>query len=238
MKRKGFLIDLGLLDYERALDLQHRLWSERVKEHLPDLLLLLEHPHVVTLGRRGDLSHLLVTPEILEAMRIPIFHTERGGEVTYHGPGQLVVYPILHLRDYGYRLIQYVSQLEEVILSVLRDFGIEGRREGSNRGIWVGDEKIASIGLAIKRWVSFHGFALNYRTDLKYFGLINPCGLQGMRMTSMTKILGEEIRREELVERVSVRLREMFDRDWETKEIKDLMIQSPWDQDDRRRERP
>jgi lipoate-protein ligase B len=127
-------------------------------------------------------------------MKVPIFHVERGGDVTYHGPGQLVVYPILDLKDYGYRLIRYVDQLEEVILRALKDFGIEGRKDPSNRGVWVNRDKIASIGVAIKRWVSFHGFALNYETDLKYFGLIHPCGLKGIRMTSMEKVLGRKIK--------------------------------------------
>ncbi len=219
---KGYLLNLGVIDYQKAWDLQHSLWFKRVREELPDLLLLLEHSHVITLGRRGDRSHLLVSPEILEALNIPLFPTERGGEVTYHGPGQLVAYPILHLRAYGYRLIQYVSQLEEVILSVLKDFGIEGRRDPSNRGVWVGGEKIASIGVAIKRWVSLHGLALNYATDLKYFDLINPCGLKGKKMTSMEKILGKEIPREELFKSVIIQFQKVFDRDWEERGLEEI----------------
>ena len=179
MDRKGYIIDLGLIDYREAWDLQHDLWSRRVKGELPDLLLFLEHPHVITLGRRGNRSHLIASPEVLEEMAIPIFHVERGGDVTYHGPGQLVVYPIFNLKEYGYRLIRYVDQLEEVILRVLKDFGMEGRKDSLNRGVWVNGDKIASIGVTIKRWVSFHGFALNYETDLKYFDLIHPCGLVG-----------------------------------------------------------
>ncbi len=179
MDRRGYILDLGLLDYREAWDLQHDLWLRRVEGELPDLLLLLEHSHVITLGRRGNRSHLIVSPDVLEAMKIPIFHVERGGDITYHGPGQMMVYPILDLKEYGYRLIRYIGQLEEVILNVLKDFGIEGRRDPSNRGVWVNNDKIASIGVAIKRWVSFHGFSLNYETDLKYFDLINPCGLEG-----------------------------------------------------------
>jgi len=185
--------------------------------------LILEHPHVITLGRRGNISHLLVSPDVLEAMKIPIFHTERGGEVTYHGPGQLVVYPIFHLKDYGYRLIQYVSQLEEVLLSVLKDFGIEGRRDSSNRGVWVGGDKIASIGVAIKRWVSCHGLALNYATDLKYFSLIDPCGLKGKKMTSMEKILGRRVLRDPLAERVCFHFKKIFQRDWEEKGLEEVI---------------
>jgi lipoate-protein ligase B len=148
---------------------------------------------------------------------------ERGGDVTYHGPGQMVVYPIFNLKDYGYRLIRYVDQLEEVILHVLRDFGIEGKRDPSNRGIWVGGDKIASIGVAIKRWVSFHGFALNYDTDLKYFNLINPCGLVGQKMTTMGKILGARISRETLSERIILHFGEIFKKSWEEKGINELI---------------
>jgi len=222
MDAKGYVIDLGLVDYGEAWDLQHHLWSKRVDGELPDLLLLLEHPHVITLGRRGNQSHLLVSPEIVEAMKIPMFHVERGGDVTYHGPGQIVVYPILDLKSYEYRLVQYVDQLEEVILRVLRDFGIEGRRDPSNRGVWVNGEKIASIGVAIKRWVSFHGFSLNYETDLKYFELINPCGLKEKKMTSLKKILGVNVPRDRLAERVCFYFKQMFPRDWKAKGLTEL----------------
>ncbi|MDP2969965.1 MAG: lipoyl(octanoyl) transferase LipB [Deltaproteobacteria bacterium] len=210
------------MDYKEAWDLQHTLWSRRVEGKVPDLLLFTEHPHVITLGRRGNRSHLKVSKEVMDAMKIPIFHVERGGDVTYHGPGQMVVYPILNLKDYGYRLIRYVSQLEEVILSVLRDFGIEGKKDLSNRGVWAEDDKIASIGVAIKRWVSFHGIALNYATDLKYFELINPCGLEGVKMTSMERILGKKISRERLFDRIASHFLQVFQRDWEEKKLEDL----------------
>jgi lipoate-protein ligase B len=223
MTNKGYIIDLGLIDYQKAWDLQHQLWSKRVEDELPDLLLILEHPHVITLGRRGNRSHLIASPEVLEAMKIPIFHVERGGDVTYHGPGQMVVYPVLGLKEYGYRLIRYIGQLEEVILCVLKDFGIEGRRDPLNRGVWVNGEKIGSVGVTIKRWVSFHGFSLNYGTDLKYFELINPCGLEGKKMTSMAKILGTEISRERLLERIGSHFKQIFERDWEEKKLEEII---------------
>ena len=223
MDRRGYLFDLGLIDYEKAWDLQHQLWSKRVNDELPDMLLILEHPHVITLGRRGNRSHLIASPEVLETMKISVFHVERGGDVTYHGPGQMVVYPILDLKEYGYRLVRYIGQLEEVILRVLKDFGIEGKRDPLNRGVWVNGEKIASVGVAIKRWISFHGFSLNYETDLKYFELINPCGLEGKKMITMAKILGTEISRERLWERISFHSKEVFQKDWEKKELKELI---------------
>jgi lipoate-protein ligase B len=228
MTNKGYIFDLGLMDYEKAWNLQRQLWSKRVEEELPDSLLILEHPHVITLGRRGHRDHLKVAPEILEAMKVSIFHVERGGDITYHGPGQMVVYPILDLKDYGYRLIRYVDQLEEVILHVLRDFGIEGKKDPSNRGIWANGDKIASIGVAIKRWVSFHGFALNYETDLKYFDLMDPCGLVGEKMTSMAKILGKKICRKELAERIIFHFKEVFKKGWEEKGLDGLIADRRW----------
>jgi len=228
MDRRGYIIDLGFLDYQKALDLQHHFWSKRVEEELPDVLLILEHPHVITLGRRGNRSHLIASSEALEAMKIPIFHVERGGDVTYHGPGQIVAYPILHLKEYGYRIVRYVDQLEEVVLRVLGDFGIEGKRDSLNRGVWVGEEKIASVGVAIKRRVSLHGIALNYETDLKYFDLINPCGLEGKKMTSIAKVLGKRILRESLIKRLSLNFRGVFKGEWERKDVQELI--ADWNQ--------
>ncbi len=224
MNHKGYLIDLGLIEYQKAWDLQHDLWSRRVKGELPDLLLFLEHPHVITLGRRGNRSHVIASQEVLDGMAIPIFHVERGGDVTYHGPGQLVVYPILDLKGYGYRLIRYVDQLEEVVLCTLKDFGMEGKKDPLNRGVWVNGEKVASIGVTIKRWVSFHGLALNYGTDLSYFDLIHPCGLVGKKVTSMEKILGEKVPREDLVARIIFHVRGIFERDWVEKDLDDLGV--------------
>ena len=223
MDRKGYIIDLGVIDYQKAWDLQHDLWTRRVSGELPDLLLFLEHPHVITLGRRGNRSYLIASQEVLDAMAIRIYHVERGGDVTYHGPGQLVVYPILDLKGYGYRLIGYVDQLEEVVLRTLKDFGMEGKKDSLNRGVWVNGEKIASIGVTIKRWVSFHGLALNYETDLSYFDLIHPCGLVGKKMTSMEKILGEKISRENLIERITFHFREVFEKEWEERRLEGLI---------------
>jgi lipoate-protein ligase B len=222
MDQRGYILDLGLIDYKKAWDLQHDLWARRVEEELPDLLLFLEHPHVITLGRRGNRSYLIASQEVLDSVAISIYHVERGGDVTYHGPGQLVVYPILDLKGYGYRLVRYVDQLEEVILRTLKDFGMEGKKDSSNRGVWVNGEKIASLGVTIKRWVSFHGLALNYETDLSYFDLIHPCGLVGKKMTSMEKILGKKVPRESLVERISFHFKEIFQRDWEERKLEEL----------------
>ena len=168
-----------------------------------------------------------VSPEALEEMKIPLFLVERGGEITYHGPGQMVVYPILGLKDYGYGVVRYVDQLEEIIIRVLRDFDIEGERDPLNRGVWVNGDKIASLGVAIKRWVSFHGFALNYETDLGYFDLMHPCGLVGKKMTTMAKILGREISRDSLIERICFHFQQVFEREWEEKKLDDVIREDP-----------
>jgi len=133
-----------------------------------------------------------------------------------------VVYPIFDLKEYGYRLIRYIDQLEEVILRVLKDFGIKGGRDPLNRGVWVDGEKIASVGVAIKRWVTFHGLSLNYETDLKYFDLINPCGLEGKKMTSIGKILGQKVSRDQVTARVCFHFKKIFQRDWEEKRLEEI----------------
>jgi lipoate-protein ligase B len=223
MERTGFKIELGLVDYKKAWDLQLDLWAKRVEGQVPDLLLFLEHPHVLTLGRRGNRTHLLASSETLRKLNIPIFHIERGGDVTYHGPGQLVVYPILDLKEYGWKLVRYVEQLEEVIIRTLSDFGIAGKRDSLNRGVWVDGQKIASVGVAVKRWVSFHGLALNYETDLAYFDLINPCGLEGVRMTSMSNTLATNVSRDRLYQRVHFHFEQVFERRWEEKRLEEIV---------------
>ena len=223
MERTGFKIELGLVEYKTAWDLQLDLWAKRVEGRLPDLLLFLEHPHVLTLGRRGNRTHLLASSETLAKLNIPIFHIERGGDVTYHGPGQLVVYPILDLKEYGWKLVRYIEQLEEVIIRTLSDFGVTGRRDSLNRGVWVDRQKIASVGVAVKRWVSLHGLALNYATDLTYFDLINPCGLEGISMTSMAETLGTNISRNQLYQRVHFHFEQVFEKRWEEKRLEEVV---------------
>lgn len=226
LKEKGYILEFGLIDYKEALALQRHLWSKRVKGELPDILIVLEHPHVITVGRRGDLSNLLVPTETLKSMGISLYHVERGGDITYHGPGQLIVYPILNLRGYGYRVVKYIEELEEVLIRVLGDFGIRGQRDSMNRGVWVDGEKIASIGVAIRQWVSFHGFALNYGTDLKYFDLIHPCGLKGKKMVSMEKLLGGSVSKDYLIERIIYHFKEIFMKDWIRKSLEDIDVQT------------
>jgi len=175
--RKCQVRELGRVDYAAALDFQKQLALERKDGAIPDQILLLEHPHVITLGRNGREQNLLAGREVLERAGISFFPTDRGGDITYHGPGQLVGYPILDLRDWKRDVGAYMRAIEQVIIDTLADFGIEAGRIPKLTGVWVGERKIAAIGVHISRWVTSHGFALNVNTDLSYFQYIVPCGL-------------------------------------------------------------
>ncbi len=175
--RNCCLRELGRFDYSAALDLQRRLVVERQQGLIPDQLLLLEHSHVVTLGRNGHRENLLASDDVLARAGVAFHATDRGGDITYHGPGQLVGYPILDLREWKRDVAAYVRSLEEVIILTLADFGIAATRIPTLTGVWVDGRKIAAIGVHISRWVTSHGFALNVSTDLSYFQYIVPCGL-------------------------------------------------------------
>jgi lipoyl(octanoyl) transferase len=175
--RKCELRQLGRVRYGDALVLQQELVAKRKAGEIDDQLLLVEHPHVITMGRNGHLSNLLASEEILARTGIDFHHTNRGGDVTYHGPGQLVGYPILDLREWKRDVVAYVRTIEQVLIDALAEFGIEAGRVAGATGIWVGDAKVAAIGVHISRWVTSHGFALNISTDLDYFRYIIPCGL-------------------------------------------------------------
>ena len=182
----------GRLDYDQALQLQQQLLQEREGQQA-DILLLLEHPAVITLGRGGRVSNLCLPETALAERGIPVVRVGRGGDVTYHGPGQLVGYPIVDLTPRGRDLHRYLRLLEETLLTTLAAFGLQGRRDPGRTGVWVGAAKIASIGIGVRRWISWHGFALNVATDLRAFDAIVPCGLPGVRMTSMEALLGQSI---------------------------------------------
>lgn len=190
----GFLLDSGRMEYGQALDLQRELVSKRARGEIPDTLLLVEHEHVVTLGRK-------TSPSNFKPQDIPVFEVERGGDATYHGPGQLVGYPIVLLADHDVR--RHVRNMEETIIRAVRTFGIEGERVTGHPGIWVSGKKLASIGVAVVDWVTYHGFALNVNTDLRYFELIHPCGLDPSTMTSMQKIAGKPMAFDEVKARVA-----------------------------------
>jgi lipoate-protein ligase B len=180
------LLDLGLSDYKKVWDIQKKLLELRFRKAIPDALVLVEHPHVFTVGKgvQGE------TPSIIDG--VPVYKVERGGQWTYHGPGQLVGYPILDLNQRQRDIHGFLRNIEETIIRSLAKFGITGGRQRQT-GVWVGNKKVASIGAAIRNWVSFHGFGLNVNTDLSYFQKISPCGFPGSTMTSMKALLGNEV---------------------------------------------
>ena len=189
-----YLADLGLMDYRKAWTLQTDLVAARhsgVTED--DIILLVEHPAVFTLGRRGGREHLLISENKLDQAGIPIIQIERGGKITYHAPGQLVVYPILNLALNKLGVVDYVTALEEIMIRTCAAWDIPAERDESNRGIWVGDKKIGSIGIAVRKDISFHGMALNVAPDLDPFCWVEPCGLQGVSMTSMQQELDKPV---------------------------------------------
>ncbi len=185
------VVRLGLVPYARALELQRAVARARISGAIAhDVLLLLEHPPVVTLGRSSKTQNLVASPALLAARGVELFEAERGGDVTFHGPGQLVGYPIVNLRGHKQDLHWYLRQVEAVLMHALESIGIPAERSEGRTGVWTGGRKIASIGVHAREWVTWHGFALNVSTDLSYFDLMVPCGLAGVTMTSVEKELG------------------------------------------------
>jgi lipoyl(octanoyl) transferase len=201
------VIDLGLMGYAEAWELQKRIVSARKAGSIEDALLFCEHPHVITLGRSGKRSNLLASDNILRQKGVEYFETSRGGDITYHGPGQVVGYPILNLGAIKRDVVWYVRSLEEVMIRATADFGIAAQREAGKTGIWVGQaaaaEKLGAIGVHISRWVTSHGFAYNLATDLRYFDLIVPCGIAERKATSLEKLLGRCVSMNEVKPRLA-----------------------------------
>ncbi len=206
--RKCELHDLGRIGYGEAFELQRVLVEKRKQGLVPDQLLFVEHPHVITLGRNGKLQNLLASEDVLRRSGISFFPTDRGGDITYHGPGQLVGYPIFDLREWKRDVVAYVRTVEQALIDTLGEFGIAGGREDGMTGVWVGGRKIAAIGVHISRWITSHGFALNVTTDLRYFQYIVPCGLT-KPVTSMADA-GAAPPREELIALVAKHFSELF----------------------------
>ena len=202
---------LGRIGYADALELQKTLETEVIENRARDFLLLLEHPHTFTVGRRSNEKGVLATPEILKKINAEVYETNRGGKVTYHGLGQLVGYPIIDLASYRKDVHHYVRQLEEVLIRTLAEYGIEGFRMEGLTGVHTSDGKVAAIGVHIKRWVTTHGFALNVHTDLSYFNWIIAC--EGEPVTSMEKILGREIDLMEVGDIAAKHFAEVFEHD-------------------------
>ena len=209
-----WVVDLGLLSYGPACELQRSLVAARKAGVIPDVLLLSEHPHVITLGRNGRRQNLRASLHLLAQMNVEFHSTDRGGDITYHGPGQIVGYPILDLAAHRRDVRWYVGQLEEVMMRATADFGAATKRVEGHHGIWVdapaGEEKLAALGVHLSRWVTSHGFAYNVSTDLRFFDLIVPCGIVDKRPTSLERILGRAISCSEVRPRLIARFGEVF----------------------------
>jgi lipoyl(octanoyl) transferase len=197
------ITNIGRTRYDKAWELQRKIFDLRHYGLITDVLLYTEHEHVYTIGKGGDQNHLLASDQELQINGIDLYHIDRGGDITYHGPGQVVGYPILALNDYRTDIHWYLRSLEEVIILALEEFGIEAGREEGMTGVWVSGEKIAAIGVKVSRWVTMHGFALNVNTDLSKFDRIIPCGIFHKGVTSVQKILGREVRVEDVHEKLT-----------------------------------
>lgn len=211
-----WVVDLGLLPYGPACDLQREVVAARKAGLVPDVLLLCEHPHVITLGRNGQRENLRASKQLLARMNVEFHSTDRGGDITYHGPGQIVGYPILDLAEHRRDVRWYVSQLEEAMIRASADFGVATKRIEGLHGVWVdtptGEEKLAALGVHLSRWVTSHGFAYNVSTDLYFFDLIVPCGIAEKNATSLERILGRSVRSEEVKARLVEHFGKVFER--------------------------
>ena len=205
---------IGLASYADALALQEELVARRKRDEIPDQFLLLEHPHVITLGRAADRANVLIDDAARAQFGVELFETGRGGDVTYHGPGQLVGYPIIKLLPGHQDIRRYVRNIQEVLVRTARDLGVKAEdRGGDHVGVWVGDEKLAAIGIRISRWVTMHGFAFNVTTDLNYFQLIVPCGIRGHGVTSLQKLLNRPVEVSAVAHSVTRHFGEIFNRE-------------------------
>jgi lipoate-protein ligase B len=204
------LQQLGTVDYAQAHRIQADLWRRRVRGEIPDTLLLLEHPLTITAGQAADLADLLVDWSELRRQGVAFFFADRGGSLTCHAPGQFVAYPIVDLRQRDRDVLQYVRDLEEAVIRTLADMSLSARRDERQAGVWVRDAKIASIGVAVRKWVTTHGVAINVCNDLRPFSLIRPCGLANQAVTSVSLELGREVTMEHAVEYFTTRFAEVF----------------------------
>jgi len=208
------MVDLGLMGYAEAGALQKRVVAARKAGAIEDVLLLCEHPHVITQGRNGRRENLLASEHVLRQKGVEFHATDRGGDITYHGPGQIVGYPILNLGAIRRDVVWYVRMLEEAMIQATAELGVAANRVEGKTGIWVksenAEEKLAAIGVHISRWVTSHGFAYNVSTDLRYFDLIVPCGIADRKATSLEKLLGRSVKQEEIAPRIARHLGEVF----------------------------
>jgi lipoate-protein ligase B len=211
LKKEAWILSLDSVPYQEALELQKKLVELRSRDAIQDTLILLEHPPVFTVTREATRRNLLASPQSLEEKGIAVHQTNRGGDITYHGPGQLVGYPIISLKDRGKDLHRYIRSLEEMIILVLQEYDIRGYRDSINAGVWVEGDKIAAIGIAVKAsWTTMHGFSFNISPDLNHYSFIVPCGIVGRGVTSLAHILGKAVSRQEVEGKVVRSFEEVF----------------------------
>src|SRR6202045_3056447 len=229
-----YIADVGLIGYAEACELQKRLVAARKNGAIEDVLLLCEHPHVITLGRNGKREHLLASEQVLRQKGVEFHSSDRGGDITYHGPGQLVGYPILNLSAIRKDVVWYVRMLEEVMIRATAEFGISAERVTGKTGIWVqgtsdsnapgaAEEKLGAIWVHISRWVTSHGFAYNVSTDLRYFDLIVPCGIADRKATSLEKLLGRSVDSREVAARLTQHFGQVFGLDVQAASLDNLL---------------
>lgn len=204
------ILDLGLVDYTKALAIQREFVVRRRLGEIEDSCLVAEHPAVFTIGRTGKREHLLVSEAHLASHGIGIITVDRGGDITFHGPGQLVIYPIIDLSLKAKDLHLYLRDLEEVGLRLLANYALRGRRVPEKTGVWVGDSKIAFIGVGSRDWITYHGMSININVDLSYFSMMHPCGMRGIAVTSLGALLGCELAMREVKEKLYRHLEEIF----------------------------
>jgi lipoyl(octanoyl) transferase len=206
------ILNLGVVNYAEGLAIQREMVESRKHNEVSDSLLLVEHSHVITLGRSGNLAHLLASAEILRQQGIDYYESDRGGDITYHGPGQLVAYPIMDLRCWHRDIHLYMRNLEECVMQLLTGYGIQSHRIPGSTGVWVGDEKIAAMGVRTSQWITSHGLALNINTNLSFFSFIIPCGLAKRGVTSLAKLLGRDLAMAEIKEQFCNHFGRIFER--------------------------
>ena len=205
-----WVIKTGVLGYEDAWHLQNGLKEARLEGRVGDTLLVLQHPPTITRGVRGKEDNILVQREELQKKGIEVFDTDRGGDITYHGPGQLVGYPIISLKELGLSVGHYMRRLEDVVMLTLKDVGVIAKRLPHTIGVWVGEKKIASLGIRVSQGITTHGFALNINNDLRPFRFINPCGMKGLQVTSLREFLGEDVDCAYIENIIVTRFRQVF----------------------------
>ena len=224
MTHKVLIVDLGTIAYQEAWDLQHRIHGAKQAGLPADVLLLLEHPHVFTLGKNAKKENILVSETVLRDQGIDCVSIERGGDVTYHGPGQLLGYPLFFLEALKLRVVDFVDRLEEVMIRVLKSYGLPAQRSPLNRGVWVKEAKLGFVGIALRRGITLHGFALNVAPKLSYYNMIHSCGLKGVEIVSLSSLLRRSISMEEVKKKTIDSFEDVFALKTESISITDLLV--------------